>query len=331
MFYPECDQCAKNNLDLESVVKKIDPILETLSQLSVLRPEIFAQLISEKESKVSGVFEILCDEKLLFKKTYYECSNPSCESLIDIQKYKKAIDDGEIFDCPVCQIDLTKKELDEVTVFRFNPDHFKPSEKRIVKKQSQMSSDFLQIEKISILFLSADPSEASHLRTNQEFREINEKLTLTRQRDRFILEQPQLSVRPEDFSQALLNIQPHIVHFSGHGAAEGTLCFEDRLGKIQLVDPDALSELLKHFTPPLVCVVLNACYSEIQAKAIVKHVKYVIGMNSSIGDDAATAYSIGFYQALGAGRTIEQAHDLGCVQIQLQGITEYNIPQLFKK
>ena len=76
---------------------------------------------------------------------------------------------------------------------------------------------------------------------------------------------------------------------------------------------------------------MNACYSEIQANAIAQHIKYVIGMNQAIGDKSAIAFAVGFYQALGAGRAIEEAYKLGCVQIQLQGITDRLKPVLIEK
>ena len=79
------------------------------------------------------------------------------------------------------------------------------------------------------------------------------------------------------------------------------------------------------------CVLLNACYSEIQATAIAEHINFVIGMDKEIGDKAAIAFAVGFYQALGAGRTFEEAYKLGCVQIQLQGIAEHLTPVLIKK
>ena len=43
---------------------------------------------------------------------------------------------------------------------------------------------------VSILFLAADPSDESRLRLGAEFREIHEKLRLSRQRDHFRLELP---------------------------------------------------------------------------------------------------------------------------------------------
>ena len=183
----------------------------------------------------------------------------------------------------------------------------------------------------TILFLAADPTNASRLRLGEEFREIQEKLKLAKLRESFNIELPQLSVRPADISQALLDVQPQIVHFSGHGTSAGALCFENQTGQTQLVQPDALAALFEQFANQVNCVLLNACYSETQAKAIGEHIKYVIGMNQAIGDKAAIAFAIGFYQALGAGRPIEDAYKLGCVQIRLQGIPEHLTPVLIKK
>ena len=183
---------------------------------------------------------------------------------------------------------------------------------------------------IKILFLTADPTDASRLRLGEELREIQEKLQLAKLRERFELHQ-RMSVRPADLSQALLDIQPQIVHFSGHGTNTGALCFENQVGKIHFVHPDALAVLFEQFVNQVHCVVLNACYSEIQANAIAKHIDYVIGMNQAIGDRAAIAFAIGFYQALGAGRTIEGAYKLGIAQIRLRGIPEHLTPVLIKK
>lgn len=183
---------------------------------------------------------------------------------------------------------------------------------------------------ISVLFLTADPTDASRLRLGEELREIQEKLQLAKLREQFRLHQ-RMSVRPADISQALLDVQPQIVHFSGHGMATGALCFENQMGETHPIQPDALAALFEQFASQVKCVVLNACYSKIQANAIAEHIDYVIGTDQAISDKAAIAFAIGFYQALGAGRTIEEAYKLGCVQIRLQGIPEHLTPVLIKK
>ncbi|WP_375496465.1 hypothetical protein [uncultured Nostoc sp.] len=97
---------------------------------------------------------------------------------------------------------------------------------------------------IKILFLAANPSDAARLRLGQELRDIRERLQLAKERDRFILESRE-SVPPGDISQAIFDVEPQVVHFSGHGSNTGELCFEDLLGQHQPVQPDALAALFE--------------------------------------------------------------------------------------
>jgi len=128
---------------------------------------------------------------------------------------------------------------------------------------------------ISLLFIAADPTDASRIRTSEEYREIAENLQRAKLRDRFTLD-VRLAARPSDLSQALLDVGPQIVHFSGHGTRYGALCLEDRMGRMLPVEPDALASLFEQFSNQVKVVVLNACYAELQAKAISRHVDYVI-------------------------------------------------------
>ncbi|NJN91168.1 MAG: CHAT domain-containing protein [Leptolyngbyaceae cyanobacterium SL_5_14] len=179
----------------------------------------------------------------------------------------------------------------------------------------------------TILFLAANPKGTSLLRLDQEVRDITEGLQRAQHREYFQLKQ-RWAVRPRDVQRALLEVNPQIVHFSGHGMGEEGLALETESGQIKLVDADALAGLFELFADQVECVVLNACYSEMQANAIVHHIPSVIGMNQSIGDRAALEFAIGFYDALGAGRTTEFAYKLGCRAIQMAGIAENFIPVL---
>jgi CHAT domain len=181
---------------------------------------------------------------------------------------------------------------------------------------------------IKILFLIADPSDESRLRLGQELRDI--KARLRKEPGKFQIEQHE-SVRVGDITDAIFEVEPQIVHFSGHGKSTGELCFENEVGKVQPVKPDALAAMFKLFAQSINCVVMNACYSEIQAKAIAEHIPFVIGMNDAIGDKAAIAFAVGFYKALAANRSIEDAYEFGCVEIRLQGIPEHLKPVIYKK
>ena len=55
-------------------------------------------------------------------------------------------------------------------------------------------------------------------------------------------------------------------------------------------------------------MVLNACYSETQARAIAEHIDAVVGMTTAVGDQAAINFAAAFYQALGFGRTVKNGN-----------------------
>jgi hypothetical protein len=156
-------------------------------------------------------------------------------------------------------------------------------------------------------------------------------LRRSRKREKFTLQQG-WAVRPDVLRRALLDFNPQILHFCGHGSGENGLVLENDAGEAKLVSTEALANLLKRFADRgLECVVLNACYSEVQANAIIEHIDYVIGMNSSISDRAAIKFAQGFYDELGAGWSYEDAFYGGCNAIELEGIEEEHKPILKRK
>lgn len=182
----------------------------------------------------------------------------------------------------------------------------------------------------TILILAANPQGTKPLRLDEEVREIDAGLQRAKQREQLVLEQ-KWAVRPRDIQRAMLDINPQIVHFSGHGVGDEGLVFEDETGGAKLVDGEALAGLFELFADRVECVVLNGCYSEIQALAIAQHVNYVIGMKKAIGDRAAIEFAVGFYDALGSGRPVEFAYKFGCAAIRLAGVSEQLTPILKKK
>ncbi|MEH2083396.1 MAG: CHAT domain-containing protein [Nostoc sp.] len=182
----------------------------------------------------------------------------------------------------------------------------------------------------TILFLAANPKDTYRLRLDEEMREIEAGLQRAKRRDQFVLQQ-RWAVRTRDIQRALLDFKPQIVHFSGHGGGEEGLLLEDETGTSKLVNTEALAGLFELFSECLECVVLNACYSKVQTEAIVRHIPYVIGMSQAIGDKAAIEFAVGFYDALGAGESIEFAYKLGCNNIHMAGIPEHLTPVLKNK
>ena len=187
-----------------------------------------------------------------------------------------------------------------------------------------------RIAKKKVLILTANPRDTDSLRLDQEVRSIKEGLKLATKRDQFMIDS-EWAVRPRDIRRAILHFEPQIVHFSGHGIGLGGLAFENEEGHVQLINTNALANLFSLFSHFIECVLLNACYSEIQAEAISKHINFVIGMNHAIGDRAAIEFALGFYDALYSACSIEKAYNFGCNAIQIAGINEHLIPILKQK
>lgn len=186
--------------------------------------------------------------------------------------------------------------------------------------------------KTTILVLAANPSDTTRLRLDAEVRDIKEGLKQAKQRDKFELV-AKGAVRPRDLQRAMLEHTPNIIHFSGHGHGETGIVLEDMQGNTHLVTTHALASLFKLFNQnnEIQCVLLNACYSEVQAHTIAKHIPYVIGMNDAIDDKAAIEFAVAFYDAIGAGESIEFAYELGRIAIQLAGIDDHLTPVLIKQ
>jgi WD40 repeat protein len=175
----------------------------------------------------------------------------------------------------------------------------------------------------TILIFAANPIGQQRLRLDKEVREIQNGLRHSRKK--FNIEQ-QWATRPEELRRALLDYKPAYVHFCGHGSAENGIVLEDHF-----VEADALAGLFALFSSTIRCVVLNACYSAVQARVIARHIDFVVGMNKGIGDEAAIEFATAFYDALGAGESIDFAYALGCNAIQLAGIPEYLTPALLTR
>jgi uncharacterized protein YjbI with pentapeptide repeats len=205
----------------------------------------------------------------------------------------------------------------------------------------------------NILILSANPRGTNALRLDEEVREIQRDIERGKLRDQFVLQQ-RWAVQVHDIRRALLDYEPQILHFSGHGIGSESLdvsqiqnrdisispesihepeglVFENETGQSKLVSIEALSNLFQLFAERIECVILNACYSEDQATAISEHIPYVIGMKRAIGDRAAIEFAIGFYDGLLAGKSIEFSYKLGCSAIQTAGIPEHLTPVLKRK
>lgn len=191
--------------------------------------------------------------------------------------------------------------------------------RNLLKESFESGDSRMQPSKVTILFLGANGSSSS-LQLEEEVSKIQMNLKLAKERDNLVFRQ-EWAVTIDSLLQAILDDKPNMIHFSGHGTQAGIILL-DLKGRPVIVPSQALEDLFKLFKDTVSCVVLNSCFSEHQAAAIRAHIPYVIGVTSSIPDDAAIAFSAGFYKGIGAGRDIPFAFELGKVAMGLWGVAD---------
>jgi hypothetical protein len=178
-----------------------------------------------------------------------------------------------------------------------------------------------------ILFLAANPAGTSPLQLDEESRRVDQALRGTDLGQSFDLRQ-HWAVRYGDLQELLLRYRPEIVHFSGHGSPASELMLQDELGRQHPVSAEALARLFELLHDNVRCVVLNACYSAVQAQGIASQIDAVVGMGRAISDEAALEFAAAFYQALGYGRSVATAFGLACNRIDLANLPEAETPKL---
>jgi hypothetical protein len=199
----------------------------------------------------------------------------------------------------------------------------------------------------TILFASSNPSGTAELQLSEEYRQIS----------RHLEDQTQYNFRSRsqltggEFVDAICEIHPSILHFSGHGdpgkeelrlmAERLGVDFNDDTGLIfyaenkrdsQLISTTELKKLFNLFKQREVAlkyIIFNSCHSHLQAKAISELGFTVIGTSISIKDSAAIAFANGFYRALSVGEDLKGCVERGRMKAIIQGLgeTEINVYQ----
>lgn len=201
---------------------------------------------------------------------------------------------------------------------------------------------------VKVLFISSNPRGAARLDLDDEHRALEEANT---RNGRPFDHRPVLAARIEDLPLMLREHPPAIVHIAGHGQREGGVALRavqpalDPMdtprdvdvpalggadgsaglllraadGSPELLPAHALTALFELLRDTVRLVVLNACYSDAIAEAILPHAGCVIGSRFAISDAAAIAFARGFYAALGEGRSVGSSFRWGQCETVLRG------------
>ena len=215
----------------------------------------------------------------------------------------------------------------------------------LIQKQAQnkLIEEVIKLKesknKINILFIGSNPDidfidddgntrQQQFLKLEKEASEIHDAIQRSLKRDS-INYQIRWAARVTDLIQYINEVEPTILHFSGHGTSDGKLVFQDNNDQPKLLQMDTLVELINASSNNLRLVVLNNCFSSVIAEKIVNNIESSIGMNTSIGDDAAITFASQLYSSIGFGLSLEKAFKQATLAIKINEIPEDQTPELF--
>ena len=195
-----------------------------------------------------------------------------------------------------------------------------------------MQNQIEQLKKIpdtiTVLFLESNPTDTQALRLDAECRAIQEMIRKSDYRDTIRFE-TRWAVRTSDLLQAINEVNPDSIHFSGHGAINRDLVFKNVNGQGKLVTKKAMAQTIMTLSDKVRLIFYNACFSDAQAEHIVEYVDATIGMNTSIGDEAALVFASQFYSSIGFGKNLKITFNQAKVALMLEEIEEETTPELF--
>jgi TPR repeat protein len=187
------------------------------------------------------------------------------------------------------------------------------------------------MSKIKVLFFTADPrsvhGQAARLLLDEDVRQIQQKVRAAEYRDALEFKY-RLAARADDLLQALNEVRPQVVHFSGHGGPDGLVLASTAGTREHTADAAVLSRLFRVFRGDIRVVVLNACTSLPQAQAIADVVGCAIGTPDSISDEAAIAFGASFYRAIAFGESVQAAYEQACLALDLEHVDDRECPVL---
>ena len=169
--------------------------------------------------------------------------------------------------------------------------------------------------KLKILFVAANPSNESRVQTDKEHRIIKSEMERGSQREKFEFLAPQFAVTIGDLIRAI-NDNPNVIHFSGHGINEGIIITNEN-NESQILSLKTMNRLFK-YNKSTKYIILNSCYSAVQAKELSQFGMYVVGNNYAVEDNAAVSFSKGFYNGLGEGKKFIAAVNDGLIVVETE-------------
>jgi hypothetical protein len=195
-----------------------------------------------------------------------------------------------------------------------------------IRTEGGSSGELTHLFEKRVLVVTANPDGEGKkaLRIDREIRAIRQAFGRTKGNVHI---EPLTAATIDDLRRELSEKQFDIVHFSGHAENDG-ISLLDEVGEEVTLSYDGLAEMVKR-QKNIQCVVLNACHSMESIEEA--FAPLVIGMMDQIEDEAAIAFSIGFYDAIAVQKSSEEAFEEGVVSVKAKGYASDLIVKLHKR
>ena len=184
---------------------------------------------------------------------------------------------------------------------------------------------------LRVLLVVSSPTDYTQLDVERECGKMEAAVDGLKQEGRLSVDRMDMATLGE-LQRALTKQTYHILHFIGHGCAdganEGHLIFEDNDERGYAVDGSTLGTLL-HNHPSMRIALLNACegartlgedaFAGVAQRLVQQGIPCVVAMQFEISDAAAIQFSSAFYAAVASGQPVDQAVAQGRLGHLLRG------------
>lgn len=183
-----------------------------------------------------------------------------------------------------------------------------------------------------ILFLAANSVIAGgyRLRLDKEKKKIIEALRILEEFSKYEwIDIPDAEIT--DLENVILRVSPSIIHFSGHGKAEG-IAFMGPGENAEILKKNHLGNLIHSFlSPPPECIILNSCFSMVLSEELRNSTRYLIGSESQIDDHVAIEFSDRFYTSLEGSNSIEKAYKMARHSLMSRNFRGWQFFKMYKE
>jgi hypothetical protein len=174
---------------------------------------------------------------------------------------------------------------------------------------------------------ASGPEDHEKISLDHEMHDIQEQLAASRLGH---LVQFELcpAARVTDLFDRLNRFVPRLVHFSGHGTAEGiVLSTPSNFPKV--VAAGDLIGVIQSTLEVSPVILFNICDSAAFARQAAQSAEVAIGMAGPITDAAARTFTVRFYGGIASGRSVQTAYAQAVQALRSAGHPDADLPQLY--